>query len=207
VGADVGTKERRAREKEVLRREILSAARELFVKEGYQHVSMRRIAEKIDYSPTTIYLYFEDKEQLLHAICEETFTKLVKQFEEIVTTTSDPIECLKKAGRAYIEFGLRYPDQYRLTFMGPRQPRVGDVNFDYQGSMGEKCFLSLRGIVEECVRNNRIRSLNVEATSQVLWANVHGITSLLISHELFPWVNKEELINETVDLMTRGLRP
>jgi len=65
----------------------------------------------------------------------------------------------------------------------------------------------LRGIVEECVRQNRIRSLNVDATSQVLWANVHGITSLLISHELFPWVNKEELISQTVDLMTRGLRP
>jgi len=69
----MGSKQRREREKEALRQDILDAARELFVEEGYDNVSMRRVAEKIEYSPTTIYLYFEDKASLLYAICEETF--------------------------------------------------------------------------------------------------------------------------------------
>ena len=69
----MGTTERRARAKQLLRGEILDAARELFIKHGYENVSMRKIAEKIEYSPTTIYLYFHDKSEILHTLCEETF--------------------------------------------------------------------------------------------------------------------------------------
>ena len=119
----MAVKARRARQKAVLRREILDAARELFAREGYESVSMRKIAHKIDYSPTTIYLYFQDKFELLRGICEETFGKLAAQFDEIERTTQDPVERLKKAGRAYIEFGLRFPNHYRVTFMSAPEPQ------------------------------------------------------------------------------------
>ena len=75
----MGTQERRNREKESLRQEILDAARRLFLKNGFQNVSMRQIAEKIEYSPTTIYLYFKDKSALFRSICEETFGKLERK--------------------------------------------------------------------------------------------------------------------------------
>jgi AcrR family transcriptional regulator len=203
----VSVKERRAREKEELRQEILDAARELFAKEGYQNVSMRKIAEKIDYSPTTIYLYFEDKNELLSSICEETFTKLVKEFEDIVASTDDPIEQLKRAGRAYIDFGLSHPNHYTVTFMGAGHPgHTEEHKFDFQGSMGERCFMHLRSIVERCVRQGKFRPLDLDATSQALWAVVHGITSLLITHPLFPWVDKNLLINQVIDVMAEGLK-
>jgi AcrR family transcriptional regulator len=203
----VSVKERRAREKEELRQEILDAARELFAKEGYQNVSMRKIAEMIDYSPTTIYLYFEDKNELLSSICEETFAKLVKEFEDIVASTSDPIEQLKRAGRAYVEFGLSHPNHYTVTFMGAGHPgHMEEHKFDYQGSMGEKCFLHLRAIVERCVRQGKFRPLDLDATSQALWAVVHGITSLLITHPLFPWVHKDQLVGQVINVMTAGLK-
>ncbi|HSE38996.1 MAG TPA: TetR/AcrR family transcriptional regulator, partial [Blastocatellia bacterium] len=96
----MGSKQRREREKEALRQDILDAARELFVNEGYENVSMRRVAEKIEYSPTTIYLYFEDKASLLYAICEETFAKLAKRMEAIGKEGDDPIEVLRKGCRA-----------------------------------------------------------------------------------------------------------
>ena len=79
----MGVKERRAREKELLRRQILSAARELFVNEGYESVSMRKIAERIEYSPTTIYLYFEDKADLLDSVCQETLLSLLNTLEQL----------------------------------------------------------------------------------------------------------------------------
>jgi len=203
----VSVKERRAREKEELRQEILDAARELFAKEGYENVSMRKIAEKIDYSPTTIYLYFEDKDELLHSICEQTFTGLVKKFRDIVATTSDPIEQLRQVGRAYIEFGLSHPNHYKVTFMGAGHPgTMEDPKFDYQGSMGEKCFLQLRSIVEECVRQRKIRLVDLDTSSQALWAVVHGVTSLMITHTLFPWVDKGQLIDQVIDVMTEGLK-
>ena len=203
----MSVKERREREKEELRQGILDAARELFATEGYENVSMRKIAEKIDYSPTTIYLYFKDKDELLRSVCEETFTKLVKKFEDIVANTSDPIEQLRQVGRAYIGFGLDHPNHYKVTFMQAGRPGpMEDQKFDYHGSMGEKCFLQLRSIVEECVQQRKIRAVDLDTTSQALWAVVHGITSLLISHPDFPWVDKDRLIDQVIDVMTEGLK-
>src|SRR5579864_4603435 len=100
----MGSVERRAREKKFLREEILDAARELFLKHGYENVSMRKIADKIEYSPTTIYLYFQDKAEILHTLCEETFSRLSKIMVEIEHGPGDPISRLRQQGVAYIRF-------------------------------------------------------------------------------------------------------
>src|SRR5260370_797348 len=107
----MGIKERHLAQKEHVRRSILDAAAELFVKEGYDKVSMRRIAEKIDYSPMSIYLYFRDKAELLDTICEGTFEKLIKhkQLARPEDHPGDPIGYLKAGLRAYIDFGLHHP--------------------------------------------------------------------------------------------------
>lgn len=203
----MGSRERRAREKEDLRQEILEAARDLFAKQGYENVSMRKIAEKIDYSPTTIYLYFQDKDELCRSICEETFTKLVKQFGDIVARTSDPIEQLRRVGHAYVEFGLSHPNHYKVTFMGGGHPgRMEAGKLDFHGSMGGKCFMNLRTIIAECVRQGKIRRVDVDTMTQAHWAVVHGITSLLITHPYFPWVDKERLIDQVIEVMIAGLK-
>src|SRR3984893_1221615 len=101
----MGVKQRRARQKEDLREEILDAARSLFVKEGYESVSIRKIADKIDYSPGTIYLYFRDKADILDRICEETFAKLIRKMDAIKSDKSAPVDRLKRGLRTYIQFG------------------------------------------------------------------------------------------------------
>src|SRR5215469_5578607 len=103
----MGVQERRAREKKELRQEILDAARDLFVHDGFENVSMRKIADKIEYSPTTIYLYFQDKADLLDCICEETMSRLVRKQTVHEQTITDPLERLRRGLRAYIEFGLK----------------------------------------------------------------------------------------------------
>src|SRR6266478_3979469 len=115
----MGVKERRARQKKFLRQEILDAASELFVRDGYENVSMRRIADRIEYSPTTIYLYFKDKAELLENICNETFSKLSQRLSRIMEQPGEPVERLKRGLIAYIEFGLENPHHYRSTFMMP----------------------------------------------------------------------------------------
>ena len=92
----MGVQERRAREKKELRQGILDAAREMFVRDGFENVSMRKIAEKIEYSPTTIYLYFQDKADLLDCLCEETFAKLLKKQNILDQTIADPLERLRR---------------------------------------------------------------------------------------------------------------
>ena len=200
----MGVKERRAREKELLRQQILSAARELFVDEGYENVSMRKIANKIEYSPTTIYLHFKDKADLLDSVCQETLLNLLNTLEELKRDMSDPIETLRKSGKAYVEFGLKYPQDYKLTFVIRPQFQKG-LGLQ-EGSVGEKVFNYLRTMVSECIRQKMFRQMDVETTGQVLWAAVHGVTLLLIDFPDFPWTEKDELINTVINITIEGLK-
>src|SRR5262245_7827455 len=111
-------KDRRARQKQLLRQEILDAARDIFIKEGYDQLSMRRVAEKIEYSPTAIYLHFRDKQELVFSLCEETFGRLVRELESL-EQAKDPVSRLKQGLRRYVDFGLRNPQHYIATFVLP----------------------------------------------------------------------------------------
>lgn len=204
----MGPKERRVRQRERLRQEILDAARELFVKEGFNNVSMRRVADKIEYSPTTIYLYFKDKVDLLHCLCLETFTKLVKTFEGLTADLSDPVDCLRKGLRAYVDFGLKYPNHYQVTFIQmPEHPeKPGQYLYEKTEAMGQSAFDFLRMIVAECVKRKKFRRVDVETTSQALWAAIHGVTALLIVHHKFPFVDQDQLIDHLIDTLIEGLR-
>ena len=200
----MGTKERRAREKEQLRRQILSAARELFVNEGYENVSMRKIADKIEYSPTTIYLYFKDKADLLDSVCKETLLSLLNTLELLKRDKIDPVEVLRKSGKAYVEFGLKYPQDYKLTFVVRPQFQKG-LGLQ-EGSVGERVFDYLRAMVSECIRQERFRQVDVEITGQALWSAVHGVTLLLIDFPDFPWTDKDKLIDTVIQTMIKGLK-
>ncbi|MDE0009768.1 MAG: TetR/AcrR family transcriptional regulator [Candidatus Poribacteria bacterium] len=200
----MGVKERRAREKELLRRQILSAARELFVNEGYENVSMRKIADRIEYSPTTIYLYFKDKADLLDSVCQETLLSLLNTLEELKKDKSDPVETLKKSGRTYVEFGLKYPQDYKLTFVIRPQFQKG-LGLQ-EGSIGEKVFDYLRAVVSECIQQKMFRQVDVETTGQVMWSAVHGITLLLIDFPDFPWTERDILIDTVIDTTIKGLK-
>ena len=200
-------KERRVREKEELRQQILGAARDLFVREGYENLSMRRVAEKIEYSPTTIYLYFKDKSDLLCQLCEETFARLVREFVAIEQDASDPVACLRKVLRAYVEFGLKHPNDYKVTFMlGHPEADTEWDRYLNPHSVGMKAFEFLPRLVGEAVRQGTFRNVDVATASQTLWAAGHGITSLLIAHPMFPWVDREELIEHLIDTMLAGLK-
>ena len=195
-------KHRRAREKEHLRQLILDTAREMFAEEGYTSVSMRKIADQIQYSPTTIYLYFRDKNDLLRQICDETFAKLGKKLESIGKKHTSNIEALREGLRTYIEFGLKHPKHYEVTFMLPLTEDLGE---EFEGSLGQRAFEFLRSGVKDCIESGEIANGNVDLVSQTLWAGIHGVTSLLIGHEGFPFVNKKILINSVIDTMLEGL--
>lgn len=201
----MGVAERKQREKTALRREILTAARELLAKEGYESVSMRKIAERIEYSPTTIYLYFRDKQELVREVCEETFALLTRKLEKVIAAEPDPIERLKAGLKAYVHFGIKHPDHYRVSLMMPHQHERDD---GFLTSPGADAFQILVRGVTSAVESGRLRETDVMAVSQALWATVHGITSLQISKgDCFPWVDRERLIDLTVDSIVRGMEP
>ena len=200
----MGIAERREREKEELRQRILEAASELFACEGYENVSMRKIASEIEYSPTTIYLYFKDKKQLLNEICEITFGELKREMANIRKDNESPLSRLKQSMRKYVEFGLAHPNHYELTFTTPRPPDVKE-GYTYENSNGKKAFEHMAGMVAETMEAGEIKQDDVMKTSQVIWAMGHGIVSLLSAHRDFPFVDREELIDASIDLLMDGI--
>ncbi|HWR53589.1 MAG TPA: TetR/AcrR family transcriptional regulator [Bryobacteraceae bacterium] len=199
--------ERRARHKTELKRQILDAAREVFITEGYRNVSMRKIAERIEYSPTTIYLYFRDKADLLRSLTEETFAKLAESFERITKDNGDGLERLRKGLRAYVEFGLNNPNDYRVAFLLEHEPLVAGGGHLDETSMAHRAYSFLRGTVQDCVEQQRFRQVDIETASQSLWAAAHGLTALLIVHPEFPWARQDELIDCLIENTINGFRP
>lgn len=198
----MGIEERRARQREHLRQEILEAAGQLFATEGFANVSMRRIAERIEYSPTTIYLHFEDKADLLQQLCEHTFTRLIERIEAVALNSEHPLDGLLKGCRAYIRFGLEHPHHYLVTFV---QSPEDKCEIEFEGSMGQQAFALLERSITKCVDSGVFPSVDIRKTSSYWWAAIHGLTSLLIAHKGFPWADTDDLIEEMLGTLVRGL--
>lgn len=111
------SQERRERQKRDLRHAILEAAGKEFLEHGYEAFSLRRVAERIGYSATTIYLYFQNKDDLLLATVQDGFRSFDQALESAAAATPEPLERIEILGRTYIEFGLNNPELYRLMFM------------------------------------------------------------------------------------------
>jgi AcrR family transcriptional regulator len=198
--------QRRARHKESLRQEILDAARTLFVREGIESVSIRKIAQRIEYSPGTIYLYFHDKAEILRTLCEETFGKLQERLQKIREDRCDTLESLRRGMRAYIHFGLENPHHYMVTFV-LAGPFLHDSGYRLPpDDPGLRCFDNFRGIVRKCIQEELFRVDDVEEVSQSLWAGMHGITTLLITKTDFPFVEPSRLVDRVVDVLVEGVR-
>ncbi len=180
--------ERREREKEQLRIKILDAARALFVKHGYESVTMRKIAERIEYSPTAIYLHFKDKETLIAELCRHDFRAFGARFLELAQI-ADPIERMKRAGWAYLDFAVEHPQQYQLMFMTPQlpgtQPRAGESEDPAQNA-----YMFLRATVAQAMAEKRFRPelKDVDLIAQTIWAATHGVVSLEIAKCEAGWV-------------------
>ena len=198
----MGITERREREKEEIRRKILDAARELFTSEGYERVTMRKVADAIEYSPTTIYNHFEDKDDLVRALCLADFAELLAAMQH-APAPEDPVDAIRQLGRAYVAFAVRNPNQYRFMFMTPvAKDEVTDA------SPGQQSFGHLLEAVKRAAAAGRLRPIDPVLAAQILWMSVHGPASALITlpGECWPCAPAARDLGEQVmDNALRGL--
>ena len=201
----MGIKEKRAKYKEEFRREILNAARELFINEGYEKFSMRRLAEKIDYSATTIYLYFKDKDDLLLAICEDFFAHFSEQLNQIRSVSQNPVETLRKALLYLMDFGLKNPNQYKLIFFtksvyGTREELVE------KESMARNTYFVFKEIVQDCINAGKLRMIEVDVIVDTLAIASHGVIAKKIYCVDFSKERSDIVAHTLVDVLVRGLQ-
>jgi len=174
----MGVAERKAKEKEELRSLILQGAKKLFVQKGIEQTTIRSIAEAIDYSVGTVYVYFKDKNAILHALHTQGFAELGGQFAVLFNVT-DPMERLKAMGRVYIRFAHENPDMYELMFsIKAPMEFLNAVNEEWKE--GKAAFTVLQTTVQQCMEAGHFDGHRLEPLTFMIWSLVHGMCSLEI---------------------------
>lgn len=176
-----------------LRAQILEAANDLLIETGDQEaVSIRAVAERVGVTPPSIYMHFADKNELIFAVCEQHFNELDRFIQQAAEGVDDPLEALQRGGRAYVQFGLDNPEQYRVLFMS--KPAAAPDGFQEERLKGTSAFDHLVEMVEAAISAGVLAGDPV-TIAICLWVSVHGITSLLLSHPNFPWPERDALID------------
>jgi AcrR family transcriptional regulator len=206
----MGPKERRVREREETKSRILDAAREMFVQDGVEAVTMREIAKRIEYTPTAIYHHFRDKQALIEELCLIDFRALAQAFAKI-GRIEDPVQRLGRIGLAYIDYALEHPSHYRFMFMTPKPVLPASSLGISDGNPESHAYGVLRSTVAEGIAAGRFRPefTDVDELAQVLWSGVHGIVSLHIvkggKGEHIAWRDPRETGRSMLDVLMRGI--
>jgi AcrR family transcriptional regulator len=175
----MGIAERKEKQKLEIRKMILDASMKLFVEEGFENVTIRKIADLIEYSPTTVYLYFKDKNEILYHLHEIGFQKM-SEANQTIAGIENPLIRLHKMGENYINFGLDQPEFYDVMFIQRAPMQVLEAMEDCDWKHGENALNTLKATIEECMEKGFVKKGDVEAVSMGIWGMVHGLVSLAI---------------------------
>jgi AcrR family transcriptional regulator len=204
----MGVTERRERQKAALREQILAAAQEIVVAEGFEALTMRRLAQAIEYAPATIYLHFENRDAIAQALAIEGFRTLLG-FMEPAGAEPDPARRLAELGRAYVRFGLEMPEAYRLVFMEDAKFMAAAFPEDTEAlpdDPGRRVFGLILEALAELRAAGRLRSTaDDQALGETFWAALHGIVSLKLTCKLFPATPVEDLMDNMLTALLGGL--
>lgn len=200
----MGSKERREREKQETRQRILDAARDLFVESGYEAVTMRKIAERIEYSPTAIYVHFADKDALMRELSICDFLAFTTAFLA-VPPSEDPIERLRSLGRALVSFAMEHKNQYRLLFMTERPEPDAEV---LAAKPQVDAYHLLIAAVSSAREAGRIHEgWAIDVVAQTLWGSLHGLVALHLvmpARGRVPLLPLGELTDNAMTLLVDG---
>ena len=204
----MGVIQRRDRERAELREQILKAARAIVLREGFEALSMRKIAQAIEYSPATIYLHFQSREEIARQLTREAFGELLAYLGPLAAI-KDALERVWAFGKAYVEFGMTKPESYRLCFM-TNQALSSEIFPQKNGELdpdepGERALMLVADTVRELVRDGRIAPIDPDLAAHILWSSVHGIVSLRLNCPNMSELDVDELTDTTLGLLKSGL--
>jgi AcrR family transcriptional regulator len=186
------------------RGEILEAAQRIFLAEGYQGATIRKIADEVGVSSTALYMHFKDKDEILLEISDGAINRLLEINSEISARPIDPVVRVRMMLDAYMGFALENPNTYQLVFCA-NTGLMNEEKTEATQELGDRCFQKFIGVVGEIAASGRLRTGSAESAAQVLWASCHGLASLIITKPSFNWAPTTELRQVLLDGMLHGL--
>jgi AcrR family transcriptional regulator len=200
----MGTRERQEREREIVRRAIVDAARELFVAEGFGKVSVRKIAERIEYSPAAIYSYFPSKDDIFYALAEEGFRLLCDGLPP-KEEESDPLTILRRALFGLYRFSQAHPEYYALMFLDREVPTLKGAaeRIPLFAEMVQR----MQGTMRRCIDEGIFPGVTDPiAVFDLMKTAVHGAATATVCGRLRPGVRGEALAHDLIEIIIAGLR-
>lgn len=179
--------------------EILEAAERIFVAEGYEGATIRKIADEVGVSSTALYMHFHDKDEILHEICLAAMQALLQQNSALAARPLDAVTRVRLMLEAYVRMGLEHPNAYRLVFCAA--PRGEGATAE----IGSLCYDRYVGVVREIAAAGRLRIADPDCAAQALWAACHGLVALMITRPTVNWAPAEDLTAVVVGGLLRGL--
>jgi len=204
VQRPLGRQARLLEAKEITRRAILDAALDLFITNGYAHVSIRAIAARVEYSPGAIYGYFASKDDIFFALAEEGLRSLGDR-ELADAPSPDPVEDVRAAAWRLYEFSKEQPQYFALVFLDPRVPRVSREyeRFAFISEMKARALAR----VDRCVAEGLFPSTtHAEVALRLLWAPIVGIAALRLSRRMPDEVDPDPLVRDAIETTIAGIR-
>jgi AcrR family transcriptional regulator len=200
----MGIRERQSRERETVRRKILNAARTLFLAEGYANVSMRKIAEQIEYSPGAIYSYFTSKEDIFFALAEEGL-QFVRAHCVAGSDANSPLDRVREVIWRFYTFSKEQPEYFSLIFVDGAVPRI---------SRDWERFSSMRDLrqeveqdIQQCIDEGMFPRVDAPGVIfRILWTAAYGVAVFRLSHRLSPGEDADALAHDLLEAALTGLR-
>jgi AcrR family transcriptional regulator len=187
------------------------AARELFAAKGFEAVTMRQIAERIEYTPTAIYHHFANKQALVEELCQLDFEQLRTHMHQ-AASIADPIERIRRVGERYLAFAMQYPNHYRFMFMTvvPPSDPESELMQERRGNPDRDAYAFLRQACVEAIAQGHLRPEfeDPDELTQICWSMLHGMISLrLVKYHSswVPWTDIEAAAKKAIDALFRGI--
>jgi AcrR family transcriptional regulator len=171
--------DRKAREKENLKSLILQGAKKLFLEKGIEQTTIRNIANEVNYSVGTVYVYFKDKNAILHDLHTIGFQELGSSFTELFMM-EDPMERLRKMGILYLKFAIENSEMYDLMFNVKAPIEYIEDCDDEEWNEGVRTFDVLKNTVSQCMEKGHFKGHSLEPLAFMIWSLVHGMCCLEI---------------------------
>ncbi len=201
-GNPLTLQKRKERYRSELRAETLSAARKLIQEEGYQGLTIRKLAQRMECSPMALYSYFADKQALLTALALEGYEKVAKRFDSAVHR--DPLNAVRKILLDYIAYAEENPNEYRILFLSVET--LGELKLSREDLQERNpAFGALFKRVETCIKAGVLQG-DPFAVSTVLWTAAHGAASHLITAQNFPFGSRQLYAEEVIATVLSGVQ-
>jgi len=155
---------------------ILQAAQDIIAEKGIDGLSLREIAQRIDYSPAGLYEYFNSKDDIIVAVCLEEFAQFSAYLNQVPADLS-PAERIVQLGQAYLDFARNNPEQFMFIFtmVPPRQGSFATLSAE------NTPYTILREAVQTYLEAEQIRlpaGYTIDDVTYIFWAKVHGMAML-----------------------------